>query len=70
MPRGGRRKGAGRPALGDKKLLSVEFRIDATALGALDRYARDNDETRSSVLRSLARAFLKRRGYLQTRRGS
>lgn len=70
MPRGGRRSGAGRPPLGDAKLLTVEFRLDATALGALDRYVRDKEESRSMVLRSLTRSFLKRMGYLKIGRGS
>lgn len=47
--RGGRRDGAGRPAVGER----VEIRLPEDALTQIDRYAADHGTTRSAVIREL-----------------
>lgn len=54
MPRGGARKGAGRPKLDAKeRLVPIEVRLHPTTLKKLDRLAKSQEKSRSELIREL-----------------
>ena len=53
MPRGGKRKGAGRKPLGDAKMVPIEIRLSRETLDAYEREADRQDVPRSQVIRAI-----------------
>ncbi len=61
VPRGGKRKGAGRPPLGDDKLVPVEVYVTVETREIFDRDAEDLGRSRSELMREeLERAATRR----------
>lgn len=62
MPRGGRRRGAGRPPKGDEKLVAVEVYVTRETRDLFDQLAEERDSSRSEVMREeLERAARRKR---------
>jgi hypothetical protein len=63
MARGGKRPGAGRPPGNpDERFRRVSLTLSPDALALIDKYALENNLTRSAALEKLARLGLQQRG--------